>query len=171
MKPIEYLAGIFFSLMQMQPKQTFFSTSLWLAEAIVDLDKKERINRGEKTDLNDYHLKKIEEIRVDTHPQLKIPLANAEAIVASTPMEKWKMAYEGKDNDGQIIKLDNIKQVNVLDIYRLLKESYRHSIKAVVDVIKDYSMEYRMSTGLSVAGEIPDWMGGSGGESEKNPLM
>jgi len=130
---------------------------------MVDLDRKDKLEKKEPTTNNDKHLKQLRFIADNTHEELKLPLAISEAIVASTPMEHWKKPYSGKDNEGNVIRMENIgeKETSVLDIYRLLKESYRHTVKAVVDTIKPYSIEYR-ATGTTGAGfDIPDWMGGA----------
>ena len=158
MKPIEYLGTIFFDLMRIQPRETFYSTSLFLAKSIIELDKKDKERKQEDTSTNDAHLRKLKYIKESTHEDLKMPLAIAEAIVASTERDKWGKEFEGKNNLDKRITIKGGKSIRVLDIYRLLKEAYSPMIDAVVDVIKDYSMEYRMSP--SENDNVPTWLGG-----------
>jgi hypothetical protein len=157
MEPIKYLANNFFALLQIQPKQTFYTSSLWLADSVVWIDRKDKIQKGEDVSLNDTYLKELGFISENTHELLKIPIAVSEAVVASTPMDKWRTPYDKKNIDGELIKIEG-KETTILDIYRLLKESYRTSLRAVVDIVKDYSMEYRHTGNLD--NEAPDWMGG-----------
>ena len=163
MKPIEFLGTTFFTLMQIQPKQTFYSTSLWLARAILEFDKKDKMSKGQSHEINDKHLKEIDFVTKNTHQDLKMPLAVAEAVVASVPMENWNKPYGGRDNNGDQVRVNN-REASVLDIYRLLKESYLISIMAVVDTIKEYSSEYRMAQ----AGDanIPSWIADNGGPTK-----
>jgi hypothetical protein len=155
MKPIEFLGTTFFQLMQMQPKQTFYTTSLWLAEAILEFDKKDKTSRGESVEVNDRHLKRLAFVTRYTHEELKMPIAVAEAVVASTPMEQWNKPYGGRNTEGDCVRVGN-KEASVLDIYRLLKESYRSAIMAVVDTIKEYSSEYRVAQNSDA--NVPSWI-------------
>jgi len=144
--------------MRIQPKETFFSTSLWLAESIVELDKIDKSKPGNRGDItmNEAHLKNLKFITENTHKLLCIPLADAEAVVSSVPREMWNKDYERPNNKGDVIRMPNGSSCRIIDIYRLLKESYSPVVKAVVSVIKDYSMEYRVGG----ASEVPDWMQG-----------
>ena len=162
MKPIEFLGTIFFNLVQIQPRQNYYTTTTILAKSIVQLDMKDKqANPGDDVSSNKKHLAQLEEVQRSTHPDLNMPLAIAEAIVASVPTERWKKEYDGKDNDDAQIKV-NDKTVTVLDIYRYLKESNEVSINAVVDVVTGYSTEYRLNEGMGMfsGNESPSFLGG-----------
>jgi hypothetical protein len=160
MKSIEYLAGIFYALMQSQPRGTFYTTSFWVAESIIRLDKKDKASKGESIDDNIRHGERLKFIRENTHEFLLLPLAIVEATVSATPPEHWRRPYDGKNNKGERIVIKNKTggyETTVLDLYRLMKESYREAVLAVADTIQPYSMDYRVSANN---GDIPGWIGG-----------
>jgi len=156
MKPIEYLVIRFFDLMLIQPKETFYSTSLSLATTINNLDMKNKMKKGEDITNNKKNSKDLSNITRNTHSNLKLPLAKAEAIVASKERPDWNSEYEGRDNeDARISKTDG-RSVKILDMYMMLKEAYTPIVNVVVDVIKDYTLEYRFSPD---SGLTPSWLG------------
>jgi hypothetical protein len=161
MRPIELLTGKFFDMQTIQPVGTFFTTSLWIGRAIVYLDKNTKQKDHLDIKLNDEYLKRMEGIMRNTHELLLIPLARAEAVVASTPKEAWsQIEYDGKNNKDQTIRIKD-KTVRVVDIAQYVKESYGEVVDMVVDTIKDYSIEYRAEAGFGGSNaETPDWMGG-----------
>ena len=166
MKPIEFLGTIFFNLVQIQPRQNYYTTTTIVAKSIVQLDIKQK-TEGEDTSSNKRHLKLIEDVQKNTHEELNMPLAVAEAIVASVPTENWRKEYDGKDNSDSQIKV-NDRTVTVLDIYRYLKESNEIPINAVVDIVTGYSSEYRLTENMGMFGEgkqeTPNFLGGGGNE-------
>jgi len=145
MKPVEFLGTAFFDLMRIQPRDTFYSTSLWLAKAILTFDMKDKKKLGVMAYKdNEIWLKKLEDIKHKTHPDIDRPLADIEAIVASKDRSMWGQEFEGKDNTDEDLEIDG-DAVTILDLYRYLKESYEVMMLAVADVVQDYSSEYRMS--------------------------
>jgi hypothetical protein len=159
MKAIEYLAQIFYSLMQTQPRGNFYTTSFWLAESMVYLDKKDKVITGDSTDENTRHAERLSFIRENTHADILMPLAIVEAIVASTPPEHWRKPYDGKNNKGERIVIKNKTggyETTILDLYRMMKESYLEAVLAVADIIKPYSLDYRVS---NTQGDLPGWLG------------
>jgi uncharacterized protein YqgV (UPF0045/DUF77 family) len=161
MHPIEILTGKFVDMMVIQPVGTVFTTSLWVGRAIVYLDKHTKIKDHLDTKLNEKYLDRMDFIMQNTHELLKIPLARAEAVIASTPKEQWsQIEYDGKNNKDQTIRVKD-KSVRVVDIAQYVKESYGEVVDMVVDTIKDYSIEYRAEAGFGGSNaETPDWMGG-----------
>lgn len=160
MKPVEYLGTIFFDLMRIQPRETFYSTSLSLARAIVNLDKRNKADNNEDYSINDKYLKTLDEISKKTHKDLNLRLAKAEAIVASKDRSQWNITYEGKDNFDTKVKMPNGKSVTVMTIYMLLKESYTPVVDIVVDILKPYTMEFRETSNDSGMFS-PSWLGGN----------
>ena len=155
MKPIEYLGNRFFDLMIVQPRETFYSTSLFLAKAIVTLDMKGKLD-SEAVD-NKKWLEKLDNIAKYTHPDLKKPLAEIEAIVASRERSEWGKEYSGKTKDGYEVEMEDGTKLNILGLYRLMKESYGECIMAVVDIVTEYSSDFRNSYSN---GDTPAWADG-----------
>lgn len=153
MRPIEYLAHIFFDLMRIQPEGKFYSTSISLAFSIVKLDQKDRKDVSKHKGYFD-KLKYIEE---NTHENLKMPLAKVEAIVDSIERSKWNKEYEGKNNNDTHVKKRDGKEIRILDMYQYLKEAYTPIVEIVVDIIGPYSMEYRMT--VDSGGIAPSFLG------------
>jgi len=154
MKPIEYLGNRFFDLMIVQPRETFYSTSLFLARAIVTLDMKGKSE--EESVINRKHLKKLDYIVKNTHEDLMKPLAVVEAIVASKERSEWGKEYGGKNNRNEEVELKDGTKLYIMDLYRLMKESYGDCIMAVVDVVTEYSSDYRYA---QPASDGVAWMG------------
>jgi len=157
-QPISYLGLIFYDLMRNQPPGTFFSTSLWLATSIVELDKLKKEEENANTSQNDKFLAELREIKNNTHKDLKKYLAEVETIVAAYPRERWNDEYEGMDNKENPIRI-NDRNVRIIDLARLLKESYETMVRVVGFIIKDYSMEYRNVPSMG-GSDVPVWMGG-----------
>ena len=146
MRPIEFLGISFFELMKIQPRGTFYSTSLSLAIAMVKLDMIDRQSKNEKDiDRHKKYLKELERISETTHKDLDMPLATAETIVSSIEPTKWNTEYGGKDNRGERIALPDGQSIKIIDLFQRLKESYTPIMLIVVEIIQPYSMEYRMS--------------------------
>jgi len=143
MKPVEFLGTAFFDLMRIQPRDTFYSTSLWLAKAILTFDMKDKEKKGMNVSANKEWLKKLEFIKHKTHEDINRPLADIEAIVASKDRTVWGREFEGKDLDDEDIEIKD-ERVTILDLYRHLKEAYEVVILSVVDIVQEYSSEYRM---------------------------
>ncbi len=125
--------------------------------AIVKADKRTKAKEGANTAQNDKYLEELKFIRNNTHKELKKYLALVEVIVATTPPEKWYEEYQGTDNKGNPIMIEN-RNIRIMDMARLLLESYETIMDAVCYVIYDYSMEYRISEPMS-GGDMPNWMG------------
>ena len=140
--------------MIVQPRETFYSTSLFLARAIVTLDMKGKSE--EESFVNRKHLKKLDYIVKNTHEDLKKPLAVVEAIVASKERSEWGKEYGGRNNDHEEVELADGTKLNIMDLYRLMKESYGDCIMAVVDVVTEYSSDYRYAQANS---DGVAWMG------------
>jgi len=136
---IEALTGIFLSLMQTKPRE-FYTTALLIAMTILEVDQK----IGGKD--HSKGLIELKYIMENTHKDLKIPLALAEAYVDSTRIEKWGAEREIKDNKGNLVKIKG-RPVSVLDIYQRMKESYLPILREVSDVVKDYSLDMRFRIG------------------------
>ena len=165
MKAIEYLAQIFYTLMQSQPRGTFYTTSFWVAESIVYPDMKDKENQKdnfEDLEVSKQFKKELEFIRENTHSRINLPLSIVEAVVASTPPEQWRKVYDGKTFDGSRVHVwdgNNAgRETTILDLYYLMKESYLTAVMAVAETIKSYSMDYRMSQSSDSA---LDWLGGT----------
>lgn len=153
MRPIEYLAHIFFDLMRIQPEGSFYSTSISLAFSMVRLDSK---GRKDMTPHKKY-LETLTKIQKETHDKLKMPLAKVEAIVDSIERQKWNKEYDGKDNSGHRIYMKYGSELRVLDMYQYLKEAYTPIVEIVVDIIQPYSMEYRVAP--EAGGNAPSFLG------------
>jgi hypothetical protein len=150
MKPISYLSTVFFDLMRIgagQGGDRLYSTSLSLALAMVKLDMLDKKKGGKNIDVskNKEFLKKLEYIEENTNENLLMPLAVVETIIASTPMERWDKEFEGVNNQGNKIRMENERYATILDMYRLLKESYTPVVEIVAEIIQPYSEEYRVS--------------------------
>lgn len=158
MRPIEFLGTVFFDLMRVQPEGNFYSTSLSQAFAMVKLDMKDKQKKNEDTSMNEAHLKTLKYIEENTHKDLKMPLAIAEAIVASTEKQKWNKESGSRNNAGDNARLPDGSQLRVIDIYRLLKESYTPIVEVVCDIIQPYTMEYRMT--VDSGSYMPSFLGG-----------
>jgi hypothetical protein len=150
MKPITFLSTIFFDVLRLgagQGGDRMYSTSLSLALAMVKLDilDKRKGNKSADVSKNREFLKKLEYIEKNTHEGLLMPLAVIETIIASTPMERWDKEFEGVNNQGNKVRMENERYATILDMYRLLKESYTPIVEIVAEIIQPYSEEYRVS--------------------------
>jgi len=142
---IEANVGIFLNLMQIKPPQ-FYTTSLFLALNILGMD---------ETGQSAKKIKELNQIKEQTHEDLNIRLAKAEAIVDSRPLETWGKPLEDLlDNNGKRIRI-NGKPINILDLYMYLKESYQPMLEAVSSIAKDYTMEIKFNLGGN--GGNPEW--------------
>jgi len=157
MKPIEYLGTIFFDLMRIQPRETFVSSSLYLASSIIKLDMKikERENNWKEVEENKKWLKKLEHIQKNTNDELLVPLAKIEAIVASKEKDQWGKEYDGKNVKGERVKVQD-QYIDYLDLYLFLKEAYGDIVNAVVDVVQDYSSDFRYMGNNNEGGWLSD---------------
>lgn len=147
---------MFFRLVELPPTRTFYSNSLWIAEAIVKLDKN---TQPTLNPVNDKYLADLKFIAENTHPKVMMPLADVESIVASKPLEQWRTSIDLQDNKGDRIRINDIKETTVIDLNRMLKESYRSCLLIVVDIAKDYSLDYRTAPVMG-SYDVPEWMAG-----------
>jgi len=144
MRYIEANVGIFLNLMQIKPPQ-FYTTSLFLALNILGMDESPESKK---------RIKELNLIKEQTHEDLNIRLAKAEAIVDSRPLETWGKPLEDLvNNDGKRIKIKS-RPISVLDLYMYLKESYQPMLEAVSSIARGYTMEVRFNYGET---GNPDW--------------
>lgn len=140
-----------------QPQtSTFYTKSLSLAEAIVKLDKN---TQPKLNPINDKYLKDLEFISDNTHIKVMMPLSDVESIVSSKPLEQWRTSIDLQDNKGDRIRINETKETTVIDLNRMLKESYRTCLLIVVDIAKDYSLDYRTAPVMG-SYDVPEWMAG-----------
>lgn len=156
MKPVEYLGTIFFDLMRLQPRETFVSSSLYLAKSIIKFDKKNKIDENQPYMDNDKQIKRLEYIQAFTNEYVKLPLAKVETICSSMEKHQWGREYDGKNLDNSTIEDKDGSPVTILDLYLHLKEAYGEVVDAVVNIVQDYSSDFRMTGG----GMGMDWLGG-----------
>lgn len=149
MKPIEYLGTIYFDLMRIQPRETYFSTALSLAKAIIRLDMKDAPEDSDDYKRNKKHLDALDNIKNKTNDILNVPIAKVEAIVSSYDRMDWGRDYEGLDNTGNRVQDEQGDPVKIIDLYQMLKEALEPITMAVVDVVKDYSADWKMGGGSS----------------------
>lgn len=148
MKLIEVLVGNFMGLVQIKPRE-FYSTSLYLAIVILEID---GINTG---NVNTEWLEKLYFIKENTHSELNIPLAKAEAIIDGTKIESWgREVPDLEDNFGKRIDI-NGRPMKVIDVHQRLKESYLPVLQAVSNVVRTYSLDIRMDIG---GDSLPSWL-------------
>jgi len=154
MKPIDFLGTRFFELMLVQPRETFYTTVLVLAKSIVTLDMKDKKKKNQDFSMNVTHLKTLDYIMKNTHEDILKPLATVEAIVASVDRTRWGLEYEGMNNRGEHIDI-NDERAKVLDLYQRLKEALDPMVECVVDIVQEYSSDYRFNQGGSGS---PSWL-------------
>jgi len=144
MQFVQVTVGMFLNLMTIQPKH-FYSTSLMLAQSIIKIAESEHSEKW---------LKKLEEIQAQTHEDINIRLAKAEAIIDGTPLEQWGSSLdELKDNTGNKIKVKG-KPLKIVDLYMYLVESYGYVLDAVCDISKEYNMDIK----FNMEPGTPAWM-------------
>jgi len=141
MKNIEYLGTRFFDLVMMQSREHNFSSATLIAKAIVMFDMKNSASK----ELHRKYLKKIDFILENTSKRLMIPLAEAEAIIASKEKNEWGAEFGRKNNLERKPERRDGKPMTYIDVYSELKSAMSDVIFAVVDIVKEYSTDYKSS--------------------------
>lgn len=138
MKPLEYIGTRFFDLIIMQPREHYFTSMTSIAKAIVLLDMK-----GSSSETHKKHLKTLNFIINNTTKRLMIPLAEAEAIIASKEKEEWGGEFNRRNNKDQIPRRRDGNNMKGIDVYTELKTAMEDVIIIVVDIVKEYAMDYK----------------------------